>query len=260
MSLGSEIRGDVRQAVHLQQPSVFSGDSIPYLLAMSDAFVILLTSVLGGIAYQSAVGNPVPALVPYCAVGLLASFIYILRMSGAGHYDFPDSAKPRVEFNDIMICWLSTGLLLAFFAFLLKVGVEYSRGAFVAFYFLTPAALLGVRKATKQALVSAVARGAFARRDIVLIGDADEVAALGSPDMLTLFGAADVARFTLSRDHDPSARATDDGRILASAVQFARASHCQEIVLALPWSATDRIDVVRDAIKVLPVAARLLPD
>jgi len=260
MSLGSEIRGDARRAVHLHASPVFSSDSIPYLLAMSDALVILLSSLLGGVAYQAVIGNPATDFAPYCAVGLLASFVYILRVSGAGHYDFPECARPRVEFNDILICWLTTGLLLAFFAFLLKVGVEYSRGAFVVFYFVAPLALLGVRKAVKGALASAVARGAFARRDIVLIGDADEVAALGAQDMLTLFGAADVTRFTLSRDSDPVQRAGDDERVLGAAVQFARANRCQEIVLALPWGATDRIDSVRDAIKVLPVAARLLPD
>ncbi|MDR3466920.1 MAG: undecaprenyl-phosphate glucose phosphotransferase [Xanthobacteraceae bacterium] len=260
MSLGSEIRGDARQAAHLREPSIFSGDSIPYLLAMSDALVILLSSVLGGFVYQAFIGNPATDLIPYCAVGLLASFVYILRMSGAGHYDFPECARPRVEFNDILLCWLTTGLLLAFFAFLLKIGVEYSRGAFVVFYFVASVGLLGVRKATKGALTSAVARGAFARRDILLIGDADEVAALGAQDMLTMFGAADVSRFTLSRARDPAQRAADDERVLGAAIQFARANHCQEIVLALPWVATDRIDFVRDAIKVLPVAARLLPD
>lgn len=227
---------------------------------MSDALVILLSSLLGGVAYQAVSGSTGTEFVSYCAVGLLASFVYILRMSGVGHYDFPECARPRVEFNDILICWLTTGLLLAFFAFLLKVGVEYSRGAFVAFYFVAPIALLGARKAMKGALASAVARGAFARRDIVLIGDADEVAALGPQDMLTLFGAADVTRFTLSRDPDPLGRAADDERILATAVQFARANQCHEIILALPWIATERIEFVRDAIKVLPVAARLLPD
>ena len=80
-------------------------------------------------------------------------------MSGSGYYDFPDSAKPRVETGEILICWFTTGLLLAFFAFLLKIGVDYSRGAFVVFYFVAPVGLLAVRKATKVALAAAVSRG-----------------------------------------------------------------------------------------------------
>ena len=102
-------------------------------------------------AINLSAGNPIPSILPHCAVGLLASLIHILRMNGKGYYDFPDSAKPRVEFSEILVCWFTTGLLLALFAFLLKVGVDYSRGAFVVFYFLAPIGLLGVRKLTKIA-------------------------------------------------------------------------------------------------------------
>jgi undecaprenyl-phosphate galactose phosphotransferase/putative colanic acid biosynthesis UDP-glucose lipid carrier transferase len=159
-----------------------------------------------------------------------------------------------------LICWFSTGLLLAFFAFLLKIGVAYSRGAFVLFYFIAPVGLLGVRKATKIALESAVSRGAVGLGDIVLIGDFNEVAALEPQDMLTIFGAADVNRFTLSRDDDPEVRLSVDKRVVNSVVNFVRANNCKEILLALPWGDADRIEFVREYIKILPVAARLLPD
>ena len=136
MSLGSEIGGKVETAGHrLRQRSSFSSEFIPYLLATTDAFVILFTCIVAGIAYQVGLGNEIPNILPHAAVGLLASFIYILRMSGSGHYDFPECAKPQVEIANILVCWFTTGLLLAFFAFLLKIGVAYSRGAFVLFYF-----------------------------------------------------------------------------------------------------------------------------
>ena len=137
MSLGSEVGGKAGIAGHRHdQPSAFSSEFIPYLLSTADAFVILISSILGGVAYQLAIGNEMPNILPHVAVGLLASFIYILRISGTGHYDFPESAKPRVEIANILVYWFTTGLLLAFFAFLLKIGVAYSRGAFVLCYFL----------------------------------------------------------------------------------------------------------------------------
>src|SRR4029434_7924378 len=120
------------------------------------------------------------------------SIIYILRMSGNSYYDFPDSAKPRVEIREILVCWFTTGLMLAFFAFLLKVGVDYSRGAFVVFYFLAPVGLLGVRKLTKIALAAAISKGAIGRRDVVMIGDFNEISALESTDFLGLFRASEI--------------------------------------------------------------------
>src|SRR5260221_14082975 len=111
----------------------------------------------------------------------------MLRMSGSGHYDFPECAKPHVEIANILVYWFTTGLLLAFFAFLLKIGVAYSRGAFVVFYFLAPAGLLGVRRFTKVAVTSAISQGSIGRRDIVLVGDSTELAALEPQDMLAFF-------------------------------------------------------------------------
>lgn len=261
MSLGSEVSGKTGAAGHhLDPPSLFSSEFIPYLLSTTDTFVILVTSIISGIAYQVALGNEIPNIIPHAAVGLLASFIYILRMSGTGHYDFPECAKPRVETANILVYWFTTGLLLAFFAFLLKIGVAYSRGAFVLFYFFAPVGLLGVRKATKVALASAMSRGALGRRNIVLVGDFDEVAALEPQDMLFFSGTAEINRFTLSRNDDPAERAANDEQILNSVINFVRANNCREIVLAFPWTDTDRIDFVRDSIKVLPVSARLMPD
>lgn len=262
MSIGSGIRDESGPLQDLSRasPASFSSDAVPVLLSAADAVIILLSSLAGGIGYQLFAGNPIPDIVPYCAVGLLASFLHILRMKGSGYYDFPDSAKPRVEISEILVCWFTTGLLLAFIAFLLKTGVTYSRGAFVAFYFLAPIGLLGVRKITKTVMAEAISRGVIGRRDAVLVGDFDEIAALEPQDLLAFFGAAEVNRFTLSRAQDPSVRSATDTRIINSVADFVRLHNCREILLALPWGDTGRIDFVRDQLKTLPVLARLLPD
>ena len=237
-----------------------SSSAVPYLLSTADAFVIVVSSILSGIGYQLAVGNAVPDILPHCAVGLLASFIHILRMSGGGYYDFPESTKPRVEITEILVCWFTTGLLLAFFAFLLKIGIEYSRGAFVIFYFVAPICLLAVRKATKTALASAVSRGTVDRRDIVLIGDFRELAAIEPKDTLAFFGSSDVTRFNLSLETDAEVRNTADSKALDLVAEFVRFNDCKEIILAMPWGDVERMELVRERIKALPVAARLLPD
>ena len=61
-------------------------------------------------------------------------------------------------------------------------------------------------------------------------------------------------------DDDPSGRLSSDTRIINSAANFVRRHDSREILLALPWGDTSRIEFVRDQIKVLPVAVRLLPD
>jgi Undecaprenyl-phosphate glucose phosphotransferase len=262
MSLGSDIhdKSDQLGTTFAKPPTGLSSAVIPYLLSTADAFVILLASIVGGVGYQLSAGYPTTDILPYCAVGLLASFIHILRMSGGGYYDFADSAKPRVEIGKIVTCWFTTGLLLAFFAFLLKIGIDYSRGAFVVFYFLAPVGLLAARKLTKSLLTSAVSRGAVGRGDVVLIGDLNEIAALEPRDLLAFFGAAGVNRFTLSGDDDPLVRVSADIRTINQVANFVRALNCGEILLALPWGDAGRLEFVRDHLKALPVSVRLLPD
>ena len=258
MSIGSEIHN--RSSGYQPGAGLNYEQCDPLLLSTADALVIVTLSVLSGIGYQIAIGNAVPNVLPHCAVGLLASFIYILRMSGGGYYDFPDSAKPRVEISEILVCWFTTGLLLAFFAFLLKIGVAYSRGAFVIFYFAAPMGLLAVRKGTKVVLASAVSQGTIGRRDIVMIGDFHELAAIEATDTLAFFGSAEVTRFNLSMETDTQARNDADVKVIDLAADFVRRNDCKEVILAMPWVEAERMEFVREGLKTLPVAVRLLPD
>ena len=262
MSIGTDIGEEARQVDQSsgQGRLLLSSDVIPYVLSTSDALMIMLASVVGGIAYHIATNSPIPNLLPYCAVGLMASFIHILRMSGSGYYDLADAAKPRVEITAILVCWFTTGILLAFFAFLLKIGGRYSRGAFFVFYMIAPIGLLAARKITKSALASAVAKRGIARRDAVMVGVQEELSALSSRDRLALVGATDLQEFKLSEVHDRSERAAADKGVFDAVGAYVRRNNCREVLFVLPWHDSDRIEFARDNVKNLPVMARLLPD
>src|SRR5579872_1016905 len=235
MSIGSEIReerplGDLAGA----RPTGFSAPAIPYILAAADGLTVLLSGLVAGFGYNFFAANSLPNFGPYFAVGLLATIIHILQMKGKGYYVFPDSAKPGVEIDEILVSWCTTALLLALLAFLFKVGVDYSRGSFLTFCLVAPAGLLAIRKITKIAVVEAVLSGAIGRRDAVLVGDVDEISSLGPRDLMALFGAAKINRFLLAQDDDPSERMSADSRIMSSVAGFVRRHNCREILLALP--------------------------
>ena len=64
----------------------------------------------------------------------------------------------------------------------------------------------------------------------------------------------------LTEDVPDLKRLSSGTRIINSVANFVRRHNCREILLALPWGDTSHIEFVRDQIKVLPVAVRLLPD
>jgi undecaprenyl-phosphate galactose phosphotransferase/putative colanic acid biosynthesis UDP-glucose lipid carrier transferase len=237
-----------------------SVEAIQHILPALDTLIIVFSCMVGGISYDLLIGYPIFEIAPTCATCFLASFIYISRMKRSGYYELQEIAKPGVELREILVCWFTTGLLLALIAFLLKISAAFSRGEVVTFYILAPLALLGARKATKAALARAVARGAIGRRDTILVGDGNEMAALKRGDLLVLCGAPEVSRFTLSREDDGLMRSSQDAQVINDAASFVRLHNCRQMLIALPWSDAARIEFIRDRIKALPVAARLLPD
>ena len=249
-----EIRHSINRSVF------FSAEFIFYLLLAVDACLIVLCCLVSEVGYHWLIGGRVPESLSLCAVGALASVIYILRMNGNGYYELQEVAKPRLEVREILLCWFTTGLLLALIAFLLKISEAYSRGGFVVFYLLSPIVLLIARKTVKVLLARAVARGVIGGYDTILIGDADEMAVLRRDDLLALCGAPDVNRFTLSQDDDEEVRSSKDVQIIRAAASFVRRHNCRQILVALPWRSTDRIELIKDQIKTVAVAARLLPD
>ena len=118
------------------------------------------------------------------------------------------------------------------------------------FFFLAPVGLLGVRKISKLVLRRAVARGMIGRRDIVLIGDPLELSVLEPRDLLAFFGAGDVNRFILSKEEDPLERQSNDIRVVNSVANFVRERNAREILLAVPWTDSARIEFIREHIKI----------
>jgi Undecaprenyl-phosphate glucose phosphotransferase len=243
-----------------QSSKTLPSDFVSYLLLSSDALVILASVLIAGVGYRFLAGKTGSDYLLECGVGLLASTLYVLRMHGSGYYNFEEIAKPRVELRDILMRWFSTGLLLAFIAFLLKISDTYPRGAFVGFGFVAAVGLVATRKVAKQAVARAVERGAIGGQDTVLIGDFSEMAALAPADLLVLCGATEVNRFIFGIGPGNSDRAMLDAQVISAASQYVRKHNCRQVLIAVPWNDTDRIELIKNQMKLLPVAAHLLPD
>jgi Undecaprenyl-phosphate glucose phosphotransferase len=128
------------------------------------------------------------------------------------------------------------------------------------FLIAAPAALLAERKLVKYLLNRAAVHGAVGRRNIVLLGARSELDSLEERDLLALFGAAEVNRFVLGVESDPTVRKSNDRQTLDQFSTFIRNNDAKEVLLALSWTEPDRIELVREYLKGLPVSARLLPD
>jgi Undecaprenyl-phosphate glucose phosphotransferase len=258
MSVDCEL--EARTVIDRGPAATLRCEVVPYLLAASDAVTIILSGLAAASFYHWASANPSPGIVNYFLLGLLASGIYCLRFKGGGNYEFESASKPGVEIVAVMISWLTTVLVLTFLAFLAKISVSVSRASFLIFMGIAPIALLAMRKFEKYVLEGAIERGAIGRRNVVLVGDHFEIAALDERDLLALFGAGNVTRFTLTDAKELGSQQSGDIATFKAISHFVRDSDASEILLAVPWQDTTRIEFLREQMKLLPVWSRLLPD
>jgi len=235
--------------------------ALRHLLALADFALIVLASIVGGVSYQLIASGNFGNFEPLSGVGVIAALLYVLIGQASGFYDFRAVSSRRWDFGRIFAYWSLVGLLLTLFAFLMKIGAEFSRGSIICFGSLALLLLLGCRRYAKRMVASAVADGRVQGRRAVLLGTRDELAALGVNELLERFGLTEIARVAFSGDKDKNlSLAEGESTSLDRAVAMARERGVDEIVLAFPWHDTRKLELVRDRLRASPLPVELLPD
>jgi hypothetical protein len=195
------------------------------------------------------------------STGVTAAVLYLLIGRWFGFYQAAEIFSLRRDTSRVLWRWLLTSLLLALLAFLFRIGIQFSRGSIVCFAALALASLFASRSLMKAALDWAVRRGRVQGRRVVVVGLRDELAAVGKTDLLRRFGLTEVERVAFPNQGNWSLAANKG--ILASvdrALVVARDRGAEEIVLALRWSDTRGIELVRDRLRDSSLPVQRLPD
>ncbi len=235
-------------------------DSIPYVLSTIDALSILAVSLLTSLLYHSATGTVLPEFKAYVALGLMASVVFVVRISGQGYYEFDRATKPGIEIAEVLVCWISTAFLLTFFAFIFKVGVEFSRGAVALFVATAPLALLANRWVTKAVLVRLIARNLIGGVNSIMLADESELVALEKTGALKSLGLERGRCISLSPDPTNDVDRPINGAGIKAASDAVRRNPACEILVAVPWHDARRIEGIRKQLRQIPASVKMLPD
>jgi Undecaprenyl-phosphate glucose phosphotransferase len=235
--------------------------ALRHFLAFADFALIILASIVGGVSYQLIANGHSGNFESLSGVGVIAALLYVLIGEASGFYDFRAVFSRRWDFGRIFAYWSVVGLLLALFAFLMKVGPVFSRGSIICFGSLALLLLLGCRRFAKRLVASAVAEGQVQGRRAILLGTRDELAALGVNELLERFGLTEIARVAFSGEKDKNlALGEGESACLDRAVAIAREWGVDQMVLAFPWHDTRKLELVRDRLRASPLPVELLPD
>jgi Undecaprenyl-phosphate glucose phosphotransferase len=243
-----------------QQLGIAIGILEPLVVA-ADAVVIVASSMIGGAAYQLATNGAVGDLARWAGLGLIGSVAYALAAHRCDLYQpqtLLQSRRGYTPYLRVCACWLWAVLVISVVLFLMKVGADVSRGSIACAAVLGSAALPSWRAAVKHGLRGAINSNAIRGRRVVVLGSAEELAAVRAGDLVTRYGLEEVRRVPMPQEGCLETRQLS--ATVSKALAYARKLSAEEIILALPWANAAELELVHDQLRFTPLPVRLLPD
>jgi len=229
--------------------------------AAADYLIVVMASVLAGIAYHALVLDSFADIGALAAIGNNSALVFVLLSKARGLYRTPALLSIATQLQGVIFAWIVVLLVITSLLFLLKIGGSYSRGSTIGFGFLGLALLLGWRAVFAFKLGEAIARGTLSGPRAVTIGDQQELQGSSAIQLIQSYGVREVARFELPAGAgDDAALAARDAAVVDAAIKAAQATRAEEVLLALRWTDSRRRDLVCERLRALPLPVFLLPD
>jgi len=236
-----------------------SYQSLQFIAASLDICLLILASVLGFAIYQYYLTGELVSSNDGLGVGFLAGVLFIALSRSRGLYEIHAVLGLGRHFRNIWAILAVTLLLLANIMFLLKVGIEYSRGSIILFGALA-FIFIGLGRASFAHFAAiGIQKGFIAGRRAVTIGEASELVRL-APSDLRRFGIEEMARIEVIRSNGSTGLSQGARARITGAMDVARQLHAAEFVLLVPWAQERLLAEIADLLRPSPLPVKLLPD
>jgi Undecaprenyl-phosphate glucose phosphotransferase len=248
---GSLVGGLPRLPYHLVEPTVFFLDMI----------VVVGISLLSGIGYNFVIYDQAGGIESHLAFGVLVFANVSAMLASRGDYRIINLVNFRRQAIDLSIVWAAAFLLLLAVVFSLKAGQNLSRGATFSFFGVSLVGMVAWRKLVAGRLSHALSTGAFAKQNVIVIGE--EGCLAGSPTIpeMQRCGYTPVRTFELGHECFASDRITGALRTtIDEVIKAARSETAVEIFLLIGWEHAGAINSIIKMLNVLPIPIHLLPD
>ncbi|MFL9828169.1 undecaprenyl-phosphate glucose phosphotransferase [Rhodoplanes sp. SY1] len=230
------------------------------LIALTDATLIVVSSLVGGMSYHLVANGQVGDMDAYAGLGLVACVTYALAGYHFDIYRLTNLLQRHRDYVRVLTSWSLAVLAFVVVLFLFKIGAQVSRGGVVGAAVVGAVALVAWRRLAKRSLRLALVRGTILGRRALLVGTADELAHLGTRDLLVTFGAEEVDRVALPILVNRGVVSPVQRAAVAQAIERSRATSIEEVLLVLPWTNLAQIEFVSERFRVSPLPVRLIPD
>lgn len=228
---------------------------------LADVGVIAATSCITGIAYHLAVYREAGDMFSFLTLGMLAAGIFSAANFLQGEYTATRVFAPRPARTFYL--WNLTLVSLLILGFVAKSIDFYSRGSILIFYAATVPALIGLRGLVARASISASRAGVMCLRQIFLFGNGNSIREFTEhyewqPSGMVVVGCRFITpvRPGATMEEKLASLKVD----VAAAINSARSLAPDAIMLMIPWSAAETIEVCVEQFMALPAEIHLGPD
>lgn len=265
----SEQRPDkaVSPALPQANPREFDHPRAPVLLDLTALFLRLLEPLLllgTAVAALIVLGNRIPdAAQPlYLRAAFLGAILFAGVAEAIGAYDMDARFSMQRASSRVLTALFATAMFVMTLGFFLKVSEDFSRAWVASWFVLGGAALVTGRCAVTLWMLGKKRAGLFNQR-VAIFGTGEQGRKLAryieGNDRLTI----DLVGFFDDRPPAHAASPMPDIPVcggLDALISLVRAGHIDQVIIALPWSADQRLQQIVAALAVTPVRIRLAPD
>ncbi len=222
----------------------------------------LLVLVSGTIASILLVPGTVDPEVVYSRIVFVAAVAFAVLAETVGSYDIEAQFSLRQAWQRVATAWVTTSLFMVTLGFLLKASDQVSR-QWALGWFLSGGVLLLSSRLMMTIWVRRLKRRGIFNQRVAIFGAGSQGARLANYIQTT-----DKLTITIVGFYDDRR----DGRVppvshnvpvlgtLASLMSAIRDGRIDQVIVALPWSAENRLQQVVGKLALTPVRIRLAPD
>lgn len=250
----------VGQSVPALEESKLPIDFMVFMIRVIEFLIVLGSGAVALYLWSEVIASS--ALSDYLRVILGGALLFGLIAEVVGTYDLDAQFSLRRAWQRLFTSWGMVALFLITTGFLLKVSAEFSRGWALTWFVTGGVMLAGSRAALTLWLRRLKGQGVFDSR-AVIFGAGEQGQRLATyirgNDRLTIsllgfFDDRRDGRVPVVVDDLPVFGSSDD---LVAAI---REGLIDQVIVALPWSAEERIREVVAKLALTPVRIRLAPD
>ena len=242
----------------LHRPAWLSPEMTAFMVGASDFSLVLSAAAVAFAAYPEVMDQAVPEPGRHVLTSFLAATLFVGVFARLGGYRCKHLGTLNWQFPRTLMTWGLTVSVVLLVAFLSKTSVSYSRG-WALVWIITTTILLLTGRCFLHAVVTSRAGGSYFARKVAIIGAGKE----GERLIARLRDEQDKSVLICGVFDDRKARLPGSVcglRVLGTTddfLRFARSAPIDEVVIALPVGAEQRLKSLCDKMKELAIDVRL---